>query len=589
MRATVVAAPTTVQATPSTITVREISPQGTRDLTYRYEGSAVSSRSATPTPTATLGDSGRGTLRSTTPPVVRHIVAASTARSPQALSPRAVVVQREAPMGYPGQTSPRTAPFSVPGPTSRFQPVVSTAVPAGHMMADRAQPSAVQQASTQPVRIASPPLSPRLATPPRSPRSTMAGNVPGRLPTVVAPAPVVITGPPTVLAPVHVTPVPLGSGDDGTAEPAPPSRRLVATSRDSPSAHFGAALPFDVAEACAWDVCGDLAVATAGVSSAAVAEAEAVDAPAKQPGITTLLEWQALADLRHIQQDQVLYGDTRTMPPSLSSLTPRSDVRAAPSSLAAQEKANGRAMSPNPEKRFAALEARCLELEKNLKGKDDQLRELQEISTRTARELERKERQVEETSFRCSTLTQKLEQSETESLAITRRAQELELEVQRLAQLQRDLRLGADDSPRFYSSSPGYRAEDSPPRNRAREDSDFGRQVREVNAGRRRNEVPVPVVEANLISNVGDYRDLPTLAALRSRLYDHKDAHGDRGDRGEGGGRNGTTTPRRAARTPSSTSTASHTQRMGSKDSRHAEPPASARRSKRPAQDNVWR
>jgi hypothetical protein len=161
------------------------------------------------------------------------------------------------------------------------------------------------------------------------------------------------------------------------------------------------------------------------------------------------------------------------------------------------------------------LETRCLELERGLRAKDDQLRELHESIQRTVRELERKERQVEEESLHSSALAQKLEESAREAAAANQRAQDLETEVRRLEKFR-------DERERRRQERP----ENSP------ELGEFDRAVRDVNAGRGRSgdDPRVPITEANLLSDtgpVGDYRDLPTLAALRNRLYDHKESQRD--------------------------------------------------------------
>lgn len=224
--------------------------------------------------------------------------------------------------------------------------------------------------------------------------------------------------------------------------------------------------------------------------------------------------------------------------------------------------------------RLADLEARCLELERNLTGKDAQLVELHEMAKRTARELERKERQVEEVKLHCSTLTQKLEESETETAAIASRAQELELEVQRLAAFreERERRRKTDGQERVRGND-GRERVDSPSGV-----SDFDRAVRDVNLG------------------VGDYRDLPTLAALRTRLYDHKDSLSTQRTGSVGSPRVSTATARRAAaRTASALSTPVGSGNTGSSSTNQkVESPTSKRAGKRPpqsstAQDKGWR
>lgn len=169
---------------------------------------------------------------------------------------------------------------------------------------------------------------------------------------------------------------------------------------------------------------------------------------------------------------------------------------AAPLDRTQPEQHERQASSSRPSSpRLAALEARCSELEKNAKGKDAQLQELHDMAQRTAQELERRERQVEELKLNCSALTQKLKESETETTAIAHRARELESEVERLAAFR-------EERERRRRSRSQEQASEALP-----EDfTDFDRAVREVNKQDHR-----------------DYRDLPTLAALRHRLYDTMD------------------------------------------------------------------
>merc|ERR1711924_151695 len=134
-----------------------------------------------------------------------------------------------------------------------------------------------------------------------------------------------------------------------------------------------------------------------------------------------------------------------------------------------------------------ALEARYAELEKNLRAKDDQLRELQQMAQRTARELERKERQVEESNLNNSALTQKVQESENAMAACAQRTQELEVEVRRLAAFRDERERRRRDSDALD------RPENAP------DPSEFARAVNDVNKGR----IPrdqVPVVEASLLS-----------------------------------------------------------------------------------------
>jgi len=90
-----------------------------------------------------------------------------------------------------------------------------------------------------------------------------------------------------------------------------------------------------------------------------------------------------------------------------------------------------------------ALEARCRQLERSLAAKDEQRRELEsnltgkvrgleEHAARAARELERRERQVDELHLQGQALAQRLTEREHECLATSERAADLEREVTRL-------------------------------------------------------------------------------------------------------------------------------------------------------------
>lgn len=351
-------------------------------------------------------------------------------------------------------------------------------------------------------------------------------------------------------------------------------------------------------------------------------------------------------------------------------------------------------------KRYEALEAHCFELERKLVAKDDQLQEFHESIQRTVRELERKERQVEEERLHNAALTQQLTESALETAAANQRVQELEAEVRRMEKYrdERERRRQGDGLDRPENSS---------------ELSDFDRAVRDVNIARgspqagvagtspRANQArpsgasrvrsssvdlearlrhvfetidkngdgmlsrtdiilalrkhpslanlmhlpmnahqedgtrdkfervfqtmdgdinkhldwhefleyfkmleraaeQVPVVEANLTSDmgpVGEYRDLPTLASLRHRLYDHKEAQRD-------GILNspdtaGSSTSRRASApavrprvgsTASSTMSASQRRGSDATASQGGSPTSTRRSSNKPAaQEKLWR
>lgn len=384
---------------------------------------------------------------------------------------------------------------------------------------------------------------------------------------IVPPETVLIAAQPTRFAPARVAAVSAAANvRDGGED-------TIAEARSG-----GTDVPLEIASSRTLEACSDLAAVTAVVPAAAVgcydtnveARFDIADRPLEVAGGRAL---EACSDLAVATATapvcavssaaadvEVLYSHARIAaarvePSSLTAPLPTGDTSNTAASFVPPP-SGGRGSSPASE-RCSALEARCLELEQSLKGRDGKLRELQEMAARTAQELEHRERQVEETAVQCTALTQRLEQSESETMAVAQRARELELEVQRLAAFREEReRRRERDKP-----------EDSP-------ESLFARQVREVNAGRLRNEVPV--IEANLIGEVGDYRELPTLAALRNRLHDHKDAHSEYG---AGSSRGDSATPQRATRTASTASTASQNQR-GSKGSKG---------SKRSAQDNVWR
>jgi chromosome segregation ATPase len=199
--------------------------------------------------------------------------------------------------------------------------------------------------------------------------------------------------------------------------------------------------------------------------------------------------------------------------------------------------------SPTTRERFLALEARCQALEQDLRGRDAELRDLQEMATRRQKEYERKEREVEELNLRNSALQQRLSEKIDEVGVVTQRATELELEVQRRED--RECQRLRSDFPRDNVDLPS-------------DLNDFSRQVRQVNNARRVGDIPI--IEANLISN--DFP--PTLAALRN-LYDHKKAHAERMNSMAGG--DARSTPR--TERPGS-ATAPNSQNLRSERSEHS-------------------
>lgn len=99
--------------------------------------------------------------------------------------------------------------------------------------------------------------------------------------------------------------------------------------------------------------------------------------------------------------------------------------------------------SPSQTMRLATLEARCQQLERVLAAKDAERRKvehsytgrvrgLEEHAARAARELERRERQVDELHLQGKALARRLTEREYECHATSERAAELEREVNRL-------------------------------------------------------------------------------------------------------------------------------------------------------------
>jgi len=152
------------------------------------------------------------------------------------------------------------------------------------------------------------------------------------------------------------------------------------------------------------------------------------------------------------------------------------------------------------------LEARCRVLEQNLRESEGErahltvrLRDLEHTAVRAARELERKERQVDELSIRGAELTQQLVEREGEIAAATERAAELERAVYRLhSQVQQQ-----PDA--LDALSPGSS----------------------------------PIEGGQVLCSADDDEerlgDMPTLAALRQRLYMQYDASLEERSAGTGG------------------------------------------------------
>jgi len=154
------------------------------------------------------------------------------------------------------------------------------------------------------------------------------------------------------------------------------------------------------------------------------------------------------------------------------------------------------------EGRLAVLEAQCQRLEQGLNMKElerqeleqtlrDKVRNLEEAASRTARELQRKERQVDELNSRSTALSKQLAERESEAMASAKRAAELEREVSRLG--------GRD-----RHSSRSRRSEEREERHMRPEPELEGNEVMLASKSDHEGEEPLD--------------SMPTLAALRQRL-----------------------------------------------------------------------